>query len=291
MTGAALLQTGAAAALAGAFFWLAGVLLARVWLARSAPQFHQQIGPGLRSGAIAAGALCVAALGASLWAAAAIMGDTGLAEAADMLVPVLTGTAYGHAGLAAMAAAAILAAAQASGGRYAAAIGAAAMLGFALARASISHAGEHGMASVPYAIEVIHLLLVAVWLGGVWLAAWQIVPAARAAKVALPAYLSTLSAWASAALAGIIVTGVWNACQRIESLEQLVDNNYGTALCIKLCLFSIAVFLGGYNRLIGFPLAPRDGAARAVLVLRVESVILTGSVLVAAYLSVQPPPG
>ena len=291
MTGAALLQTGAAAVLAGAFAWLAGVLLAHVWLARSAPQFHQLIAARLRYSAIAAGTLCLAALGTSLLAAAAIMGDTGLAEASAMLIPVLSGTAYGHAGLAAMAAAAILAAAQASGGRYAAGIGAAAMLGFALARASISHAGEHGMASVPYAIEVVHLLLVAVWLGGVWLAAWQVVPAARAADVALPAYLASLSTWASAALAGIILTGVWNVWQRIGSPQQLVDNDYGLALCLKLCLFTLAVALGGYNRFIGFPFAPRDGAARALLALRVESVILAVSLLVAAYLSVQPPPG
>ena len=295
MNSVALLQTGAAAVLTGAFAWLAGVLLALVWLARpatpSAPQFHQLIAVRLRRSALGAGVLCLAALGASLWAAAAIMGDTGLADATGMLLPVLTGTAYGQAGLAAMAAAAILGHSQASAGRYAAGIGAAAMLGFALARASISHAGEHGIASVPYAVEVVHLLLVAVWLGGVWLAAWQVVPTARAANAALPAYLATLSAWATAALAGIVASGLWNAWQRFDSPQQVVDNAYGLALCVKLCLFSIAVLLGGYNRFIGFPRAPRDGAARALLVLRVESIILAMSLLVAAYLSVQPPPG
>jgi putative copper resistance protein D len=65
------------------------------------------------------------------------------------------------------------------------------------------------------------------------------------------------------------------------------------ALTVKLVLVALAVALGGYNKLRGFPALVADHAgARPVvaLVLRIESLLLAGAVLAAAVLTSQAPP-
>lgn len=292
MNTVALLQTGAAAVMNGAFAWLAGVLLAQLWLRRAYPDFFLQLASALRRSAIGAALVCLLASLGSLWAATALMGDSGLAEAAPMLPQVLLETAYGRAGLygmGAIAACALLFAASA--GRATIGVGALLLLGFALARAAVSHAGEHGMQSAGYAIEVLHLVLIAVWTGGVALAALLVLPAALRRALALPAYLHALSMAATVALAGIVASGAFNSWQRLTSVDDLSGHPYGQALSWKLGLFALAALLGAYNRFVGFPMAARDGGRRALRVLRIETGVLALVLLAAAQLSSQQPPG
>ena len=289
MDGVALLQMGAALILNGGFAWLTGVVMARRWLLRCHPGLLDDVAPLLRLSAVLAALAALLATGASLWAAAALMGDVGLGEALDMLPTVATGTAYGHMGLIAMAAMATLAVLMA--GKFHDLLAVAMLLVFALARACISHAGEQGVPSVAYCLEVVHLLLVGAWLGGVAIAAWIVLPAARRSGVGIAPYLQALSTAATIALAGIVASGAFNAWQRLDSLSQLTATSWALALVVKLVVFAAAVLLGAYNRWWGFPGAGRDGAARATLVLRIESVVLIGALAAAACLTVQPPPG
>lgn len=292
MSAVVLLQIASSALLNGAFAWLAGSVLARAWLAQSFP-FPDRGEP-------LAAALGVAGVAAALWAACALMGDVALHEVAPMLPMMLTSTAYGHAGLAGMAAlcgVGVLAACpRAWRGRAAVRGPIALLLGvFALSRAAVSHAGEHGLLSLAVAIEWLHLAAVGAWVGGVALAAWVIVPRLQegANDAQSARYLEALSRAATIALALIVATGVYNALQRIGALRELTDNAFGMALTVKVVLVAAAVALGGYNKLVGFPAAVRSpaGLARALFVLRVESFLLLGVLLAAAVLTSSPPPG
>ena len=272
MTPAGLLQLAAALLLNAGFAWLTGSLLARRWLGGA-------LTPLLDRTDIAAALACLAGSLFALWAATAMMGDVGLGEALTMLPSMMVQTAYGQAGLAAMVAATALLVMPHRAWRVRIVV----LALFALARASVSHAGEHGLASVAVGVEWLHLMLVGVWLGAVAVAAWVVRPAHAS-------YLAALSTAATVALAGIVVTGVFNVWQRIGAPEQMLSNPYGLALTVKLVLVGAAVLLGAYNRFVGFPRAAQDQGARALIVLRIESLVLLAALAAAAVLTSQPPP-
>lgn len=283
-----LLQAGSALVLNAGFCWLAGSLPARLWLARADAQDGRRDAV-LRRCEAGAALACVLGIAASLWAAAAVMGGSGLREAADLLPMVATGTAYGRAGLLGAGAIALCGALAALGrGRRAAlAAGGALLAVFVLCRAAVSHAGEQGPFSFGFAVEALHLALVGVWSGGVALAAWVVMPAARQAPLA---YMASLSRAATIALGGIVASGMYNAFQRIDTLDRLATDPYGQALTVKLALFGAAAGLGAYNRFAGFPAAARGDGKRALLVLRLESLALLGALAAAAVLVSQAPP-
>lgn len=291
MSTAALLQPGATFVLNAGFAWLAGTLCARAWLARGHPALFAHCATQLQRAAIGA---CVACLGgslAALWAAAALMADVGLGKAFGMLPMVVQQTAYGHAALAGIVAAGVLLALLwAPRWHGSAAATGIALLLFALSRVALGHAGENGLLTLAAAVEWLHLVLVGAWVGAVMLAAWVILPAARRHGTAVQAYLRWLSAVATLALAGIVASGLFNTWQRLGRLGQLVDNPYGLALCVKLALVAMAVLLGAYNRWYGFPHAVRGRLRPALLVLRLEALLLLGAIGAAAWLVTLPPP-
>ena len=272
MTPIGLLQLGATLALNAGFAWLIGSLLARRWLGGVSTKLldHTDIG---------AAVACMAGSLLALWVATALMGDVGLGEALAMLPAMLLQTAYGQAGLAGMVIAGVMLAVPHRYWRLRILL----LAAFALARASISHAGEHGLASIAVGVEWMHLVLAGVWLGGVAVAAWAVRP--------LPAaYLASLSTAATVALGGIVATGLFNVWQRIGAVDQMLTDPYGVALTVKLVLFAGAVGLGTYNRFAGFPAAVSGKPGRALLVLRFESGVLLGALAAAAVLvSTQPP--
>lgn len=273
MAAASLLQPGAALLLNAGFAWLTGSLLVRRWLAGA----HPELAARLRHAETVAAVACISGSVLALWAAAALMGDVGLGEAFGMLPMVVLQTAYGQAGLAGMVAVFLLLLVPHANWPVSGLL----LLLFALARASVSHAGEHGLASVAVGVEWLHLVLVGVWLGGVGVAGWMQLPTA---------YFPALSRAATLALAGIVASGAYNVWQRMDALDQLLGHPYGVALTVKLVLVAGAVALGVYNRFVGFPEAARGQAGPAYLVLRIESVVLLGALAAAAVLvSTQPP--
>lgn len=280
MDGPGLLQVAATALLNGGFAWLTGSLLARVWLAARLPLFEDR----LRRAELSAAFACLLGGAGVLLAAAARMGDSGLADALPMWWPVTIGTDFGRATL--LAVAAVLCT-RMWNFRVVSAGG---LLVFVLARASVSHGGEGGLPSAGWVVEVIHLLLIGVWIGGVALAAWLVLPAARRLAVRMDDYLDRLSWTATMALAGVIATGAWNSWHRLSAPSDLWQVGYGILLGIKLALFLIAVLLGGWNRLFGFPRAKAAALDAVLRVLRIESAVLVGALIAAAALIAQPPP-
>jgi len=297
MDATTLLQIGSAAAVNASLSALLGCVLARWWLLRAGARPRGGLLVHLRTWERFAAGLGLVSQGLAMWAAAAVMMGHTLPEAAAMLPTMLAKTSYGRAGVLAFV---LLACAsfmvwrsRLTAGQCVAALALLAL--FALARASVSHGGEGGLLSLGLAIEWLHLILIALWVGGVAIAAWCVLPAAQAtapANAVFHRYLESLSFAATIALGGIVVTGLVNAWQRLGVPIHLVDTGYGVTLIVKLVCVGAAAGLGGYNKLIGFPALIRhdSASAKVIAILRLESVLLLGALVAAAVLTSQQPP-
>ncbi len=278
------------------FAWMIGVLSARFWLRHSESKNHRHVHVALQRSGLVAAALCLIASIAVLWVAAAVMSGKSLAEANDMLGLMLTKTVYGQTGLIGLLllALSILFFILWARTRLYSFLLLVSLCAFAISRASVSHAGENALFSVSLLVEWLHLVLIALWVGGVAIAAWIVLPIASTdnqQSSLLQPYMESLSFAAMIALIGIVATGLYNAWHRLESINDLVGNAYGTALIIKLVLVGMAILLGGYNKFIGFPAfvhAPEK--SHAMTVLRIESIVLFGVLIAAAVLTSQQPP-
>ncbi|SFU91545.1 CopD family protein [Pseudoduganella namucuonensis] len=299
----ALLQCLATFALNLALAWMVGALTARWWLRRH-DGWGAAAGARLLASLRWAAPLCMVAAAAALWAAAAAMAGAPLLESGEALRLLLTQTAFGKAGQAGLAALAVLAALAWLAPSWRGFDGAASalLLAYAASRVANSHAAEQGLFSLGILVEYVHLLLIAQWTGSVAVAAWVVLPRAAAARgqaglatVApnrpLCRYLWPLSDTAAAALVGIVATGLYNAWHALGAPSAAIGNPYGTALIVKLVLVGVAIALGGYNKMAGFPAAARgDSPGPAMAVLRIESAVLIGAMLAAAALVGQQPP-
>ncbi len=281
-----LLHTGATVGVNASFAWLAGALCS-AYLFHDGTPCRAALATLWTSITLAA-ALCLAASFLALWCALALMGDLPLIEALALLPQMLLDTAYGRLALGGLLALALILLLGLVRRRWLLPM-ACLLLAFALTRASISHAGEHGLLSAGTAIEWVHLVLMGLWVGLVAVAGWLVLPAERGPSSSRQAYLGSVSTTATLALGGIVATGLFNAWNRIETPGQLLTHDYGIALSLKLALVGCAVVLGGYNRFYGFPAASQL-PQRAILVLRIESLILLAALVAAAVLTLQSPP-
>ncbi|MGH7807414.1 MAG: CopD family protein, partial [Thermodesulfobacteriota bacterium] len=66
--------------------------------------------------------------------------------------------------------------------------------------------------------------------------------------------VSRFSNLAGICLAGVILTGVYNAWLEVGNLGALWETPYGRALIIKLLLLLVLIILGAFNRYISLPL-------------------------------------
>lgn len=286
------LQFGSTWLLNLAFAMLLGLLSARHWLADGDAAWAGAVSRRLDSMWRPAALACLAGEFAALWSAAATMAGVGPADAGPALWTMLRATAFGKAGLLGLALAAALAAAGAAWMRRAAMrVAALALLVmFATARVANSHAAEEGLLTVGLAIELVHLLCVALWLGAVCVAAWLVMRDERLAPVQ---YMRRLSGAASVAIAAIVLTGVYNSWHGLGTPAQALGNPYGTALIVKVVLVLLAAGMGAYNKFLAFPQVEEGNMAalaRARAVLQAESLVLVGAMLAAAVLVAQQPP-
>jgi len=162
----------------------------------------------------------------------------------------------------------------------------------AVAHASAGHAGANGFGWLVPAVAV-HELATGLWAGGVFAAAWTVL---RGAPDALDGarYATRLSTLATAALAGVALTGAAIAWHGLGgSLAPLAPVagalSWGVMLDAKLALVALAVALGGFNRLAVMPSLP-ESLPRFARVLRVEAVVLLAALVAAAWLANGEPP-
>ena len=263
---------------------------------------------GRLAGAIKVGILmCMAGTILSLWQTSATMGDVPLFESGPALWRIFSATHYGSVGLLAVGLLIVSAFAvfQMRGGqpsKMLIIICVAALTLYAICRVAVSHAYESGLISMAVLVEWLHLVLMSTWVGLVLTAGWIVLGGlhtTKAAKIDTKMYLSSLSSWATFALVGILATGTYNAFRVLTAPHDLVATQYGWTLTAKLGLVVVAILLGGWNRFYGFPKAyaqsekTKNGNSSlipAMLVLRIESVVLLGVLAIAAVLTASAPP-
>ena len=161
----------------------------------------------------------------------------------------------------------------------------------AVPHAAGGHAGAAGL-DWPLPTMAVHALATGLWAGAVFaavLAVWREVPHG----VDGPRCARRLSRLATAALAGVVVTGIASAWHglggSLTPLEPASGSSWGLLLDAKLVLVAVAVLLGAFNRFVVMPTLP-EGWPRFVRVLRVEAVVLLAVLVVAAWLANGEPP-
>lgn len=123
----------------------------------------------------------------------------------------------------------------------------------ALTPALSGHARTLDPTAVLFPADVVHVVGMGVWLGGL-LALVVAVPAATAALEKadrgrlLGAVLGRFSAMALAAVIALAITGAVQAVIEVGSFEAMVDTGFGRAVSAKIALFLGLVTLGWANR-------------------------------------------
>ena len=157
------------------------------------------------------------------------------------------------------------------------------------------------------ALDLIHVIAISVWTGGVVALLRTVLLPARPDTVsdarALGATVWRFSLTALVSVGLLLATGTLQAFGRLVLIEDLFETPYGIALSVKIALLALALVLGGLNllrwgpRLRALPTAraPRIRAltaARAALVrdTTVETVLFVGIVIAAASLTAFVPP-
>ena len=295
MTSATLLQLASSFAFDAGFSWIVGNVFARCWF--TGQKSPPLLGRLLYRSQLGAAAVCMFAMCGSLWAAAAIMTGEPLFAARESLFKMVIQTSYGRAAIVgtSLLIPITLLSAIPHRGRVLHSALLALLMAVGAARAFVSHGGEGGVFSLGFAVEWAHFVLTAFWVGGVCIAGWLVLPIGEAtAGHAAPffRYLGLLSEGATVALVGITLTGVYNALQRVGSVQNAFGNDYATVLSIKLAFVGAAVALGGYNRLFGFPQLTAGGRSfrKVMAILRLESLLLLCALAAAVVLTTMQPP-
>jgi len=205
------------------------------------------------------GALCALGLacGLYLWLEATVMSGSPFSEAGPVVSAVLTESHFGIAwsvGLAGVVFACLGGTRNSRSARWLAAAG---MVVYVAGKAAASHAADAGDFTLREAVHVVHLAATALWAGSVLVAAQVLCrrnDAASATPVQRVAFCTRLSHLATIALGVVIVTGIYNATQNTAPVSApLLSVLYGRVLTLKLVFVTLAVLLGGYNRMIYLP--------------------------------------
>ncbi len=178
--------------------------------------------------------------------------------------------------------------------------GATAALGIiaAVTATLVSHAAATG-SMLEVAIDLVHVLAVSVWVGGLFALGWTALPFARARDAAEAAALGRavwrFSLLALVAVATLVTTGTLQSLRRLVLPQDLVETPYGIALLAKIALLGVALVFGALNLLVWGPrlrraVAPeaaRRGVVRGTLA---ESILLVVVLVAAGALTALPPP-
>jgi copper transport protein len=185
-------------------------------------------------------------------------------------------------------------------------VGVAAASAALLAISWSGHASTGKDRSANIAIDALHNLATAAWIGGL-VALVAILPAVARRlgdddRLRLSAAVVVrFSGLAVAAVAVLVVTGVYRALAELGAAGDLLDTAYGVALLVKLVLFGGLLAMGAVNRFVYHPrleraalgLDPGDrGAAERLAVSVRAEVLLALALIVAVGVMIGfPPPG
>jgi len=231
----------------------------------------------------------VAWLAASLGAVALIAGqavDAGV-SLGDALASSLGVDAAGRLAPLLAAGPAMLVAARSSRWRRSASLVAAALVAVALlADAAASHASTVIAPTLNIALQWLHAVGVAVWLGGLAGLLLELRDPELDSRARLVAQFSR---WATVGILVVALTGVARAAFELHSLDELTSTDYGRLLLIKLGLFAGLALLGAVNHFRNVPAGER-GISAVRRLGSVELLLGTTAIVVASLLVTTPPP-
>jgi copper transport protein len=108
------------------------------------------------------------------------------------------------------------------------------------------HAASQDLAALAMVADVIHLLAVSLWLGGLALLAVAVLP--RRLPDEMAAVVPRFSRLAFGSVIAILVTGSFQSWRQVRSVDALTDTTYGRLLIVKVLLFAVLVALGALSR-------------------------------------------
>ena len=119
-------------------------------------------------------------------------------------------------------------------------------VGLLLTPGLAGHAATQDLVPLAILSDVVHLVAVSVWLGGLALLTAAVLPRREAGELAV--VVPRFSRAAFAAVLTILITGVFQGWREVRSTAALTETTYGRLLIIKVVLFVLLVGLGGLSR-------------------------------------------
>ncbi|MCF3136242.1 copper resistance CopC/CopD family protein [Streptomyces olivochromogenes] len=139
------------------------------------------------------------------------------------------------------------------------AVTAALAVGLALTWAAAEHASAGIQVPVAMTSAVLHLLAMAVWLGGLTA---LLATLYRAAGPVPPAVVARFSRLAFAAVTVLVVTGVYQSWRGLGSWDALTGTSYGRLLIVKLAAVALLLTAAGLSRRLTARLATAKATTR-----------------------------
>jgi copper transport protein len=123
----------------------------------------------------------------------------------------------------------------------------------AIAPALGGHAGATSPEALLVPLDVVHVLAMSAWIGGLVLLLFALPPATRALEPPdrsrlLAGALVRFSPLALGCVAALLVTGTIQALEHMSAWSDLLDTAYGRAVLIKVVLLAALIAIGAVNR-------------------------------------------
>jgi copper transport protein len=128
------------------------------------------------------------------------------------------------------------------------------LFGFlALSPALSGHASTQSPSALLIPLDVLHVVAMSVWIGGLVTLVLALPGATRAFTTPdrtrlLAATLARFSPLALASVCVLLATGLVQSYVHVRSVDNLIDTGYGRAVLVKFCLLLGLIALGAYNR-------------------------------------------
>ncbi|MDQ1490357.1 MAG: copper transport protein [Actinomycetota bacterium] len=119
-------------------------------------------------------------------------------------------------------------------------------VGLLLTPGLAGHASTQDLVPLAVASDVVHLVSVSLWLGGLAMLAAAVLP--RRLPDELAAVVPRFSRIAFGAVIAILATGTFQGWREVRSKAALTDTTYGRLLIVKVVLFAVLVALGALSR-------------------------------------------
>ncbi len=119
------------------------------------------------------------------------------------------------------------------------------------------HQGTKGYASIPFVLDIFHIIAITVWIGGLFFIRYCYSFFLKEADIELCdiflKLINRFSNLATISVAIVIVTGVILSILNVESISAVTSTFYGKILLLKVALAGLIMLFGGANKMLLIP--------------------------------------